>query len=117
MYRLRRADLIERPSLSEWIPWKVTREHHSMRVARRLRLLAQAAEGREPAERLERGKAIQWARCVVADGRDVTYSPEAGWGWKRADPADWYIRRLLEAAERRILDMPQLDGLGEHTEP
>lgn len=116
MYRLRRADLIVRPSLSEWIPWKITREHHGQAVAKRLRLLAMAAEGRNPRKRLPRGKAVQWAKALVARKMDVTYSPEDGWGTKRADESDWYLRRLLEAAERHILSLPQLDDLGERHE-
>lgn len=116
MYRLRRDDLIVRPSLSEWIPWTVTREHHGRAVARHLRLLAQAAEGRNPKKRLPRGKAVKWAQGLVDGGLDVTYSPSVGWGTKRANPQDWYIRRLLEAAQRHILSLPQLDDLGERHE-
>jgi hypothetical protein len=97
------AGLTEKASLGEWIPWRVKTAHHSTAVNKRLRLLAMSAEGRDPKNRADRGKAVQWALRLVESDLDVTYDPETGWGTKPADPVDWYIRRLVKAAIDHIL--------------
>jgi hypothetical protein len=101
--QLSSAGLADKPNHSEWIPWTVKVQHHNAAVNKRLRLLAMSAEGRDPKNRADRGKAVQWALRLVESDLDVTYDPEIGWGTKPADPTDWYIRRLVKAAIDHVL--------------
>lgn len=95
-------DVRRRPRLDRWIPWTVRVEHHSDAINRKLRLLAQAAEKRPTRYRLVRGYAAQWAAKLVEQGLDVTYSRSDGWSIVPANPDDWYIERLLAAAQLYI---------------
>jgi hypothetical protein len=98
-----------RVSLSRWIPWTVAIEHHDDPTGRKIRILAQAADGRDTRHRSRRGATIVWAKMQVEAGMDVTYDRETGWAIVEADPSDWYLRGLLRAAEEYVLNLPSID--------
>lgn len=99
--------------MKTWIPWTLRPEHRDSIEARHLRTLAQAAEQRPTKYRSRRGSAIQWATRIVEQDQDITYCDETGFVYKTADPADWYLKELLDAAQRYVLQLTQLDELGE----
>lgn len=98
----------ERANLKKWIPWTVAQQHHSDPTLRKLRILAQAAQGRQTKHRLRRGQTVIWATKLVEEGLDVTYSRRAGVSIVPAGQP-WILKRLLVAAQRAIHDMPQFD--------
>lgn len=113
MRRLNKAGLTEqRVSRREWIPWTVAERHHHSSIHQRLGFLTQAAQERDTPSRLSRAQAIRWATKTIEQDLDVTYSSGEGFILIPANPDDWYLRRLLDAALRYVLSLPQLDELG-----
>lgn len=114
MARLSKAGLTEkRTDLKRWMPWNFAEKHHSDPVARKLRYLARAAEGQDTRHRDKRAQAVRWASTLVEQGLDVSYSRRGGFGYKRASPRRWHLRKLLTAAQAAILAMPQFTDLQE----
>jgi hypothetical protein len=114
---LKREGMTQSMNYRDWIPWTIAAEHHSDEVGRKLRRLAQAADGRDTPMKGRRGNAVQWATRLVERRRDVAYSREKGFSIVIVSPhaETWYLKDLLEAANRFIKTLPQLDDLGEHT--
>lgn len=110
---IRQDGLKQKRSLKRWIPWRVAAEHHDTQEARHLRFLAQAAEQVPTKYRSHRGMAIQWAARLVAEGKDVDYRRDMGFLIITANPQEWHLRTLLDAAQRFVAGLPQLDDLGE----
>lgn len=98
-----------RVSLSRWIPWSIAVEHHDDPTGRKIRILAQAADGRDTKHRSRRGATIVWAKTLVEAGKDITYDRESGYAIVDASPDDWYLRGLVRAAERYILNLPPVE--------
>ncbi|MFI6991056.1 hypothetical protein [Nonomuraea wenchangensis] len=85
----------EKPSLAEWIPWTMTAEHYRSTTARKLRTLARVAQGR--AHPLDHDAVVRWANELVEASHDISYSQLKGFQIVRANPEDWYLKRLTEA--------------------
>ncbi|GGO13017.1 hypothetical protein GCM10010116_26220 [Microbispora rosea subsp. aerata] len=111
-YMRRRAALgiQDRPTLSRWIPWsgRIAREHHNDPTLRKLRYLAAAADCRPTQYEMKRAQAVRWARGLVEDGLDITYSREIGFQVAAADPGDWVLKRVLDAAMKYLSGHPDV---------
>lgn len=110
MRHVSQRGLTRRADLSAWIPWAYLPEHHNAAILRNMRRLAQAAEQRDTRYPGKRAAAIQWARQVVAEDRDVAYDQRRGFYLTPVKARrKWHIQALLLAAERYVSNLPQLD--------
>lgn len=95
--------------LGRWVPPLAT-EHRTDPTTRKLQYLAQAAEGVDTKYKIKRGYAVQWARALVAEGKDVTYSQIHGFRVVRHG-REWYLKTLLDEAERFITGFDHVSEL------
>lgn len=87
-------------SHTQWIPWGPLKpEHHDSLQYRYLVMLSTAAQHVETNEAYTRSSAIGWALELVEAGQDLTYDYDRGWILITADPSDWHMKRLYDAAQ------------------
>lgn len=105
MRRLKRVNATSpRLDHSEWIPWpKISEADYNHNTYRYLTMLSQAAQGVPTEHAHLRASAVHWAEGLLDRGMDVTYRQK--WRVVPADPADWHLRRLYDAASA-YLDSP-----------
>lgn len=111
MRRLRDAGLTRQGRLShrEWIPWKVRAEHNGGVEMVNLRALSTAVQRPQTDRRYRLKSALNWARSHLQGQMDITYDPEHGFRAVPADPENWRLMDLYNAALAALATLPPLD--------
>lgn len=90
--------LQEKMNHKDAIPWVVGADNAMHTWVQYLRELSATAQGRGPLSRFHRNTALNWAAELIMANRDITF--DVVFKVIPADPEDWHIKRVYEAALR-----------------